>query len=421
MKHEYDVIVAGGGLAGVTAACAASREGANVLLTEKYGYLGGSAVSALVNPFMRYHTETKPVNNGGLFEEVLHRLASMGGLPTSSMFNDNILMIALDQMLADYGVRSLFHAQVYDVKKTVTRIDALHALGMSGERLTFSAGAFVDATGDAELSHFSGIDSAVGREEDGLCQPMTTCFRIGGVDFDALEEAAKAHGYRWGGLYRNALYQQAQKEGGIANPREDVLSFRYVMPGVEHMNSTRVVGRSSLNSESYSEGEIEGRRQVFELFSFLKNEVPGYQNAVLLHVATQLGVRESRRILGEYTLTQQDLLSCAHFEDSIARGCYEVDIHNPAGGGTVHMNLPKDSYYTIPMRCLWSRKAENVVVAGRPISSDHVAHSAIRVLPICASIGEGAGILARLAANASCNKVDARDVRALLSKHNGLY
>lgn len=423
MKKYYNVVVAGAGLAGVAAAVAAAGRGKRVLLIEQYGFAGGSAVSALVNPFMRYKTRDKAVNNAGLFGEILRRLSDMGGFhQNGETFNECVLEILLDRMLDENGVDVLFHTRLVSALRDGGRIVSVDAVGMSGQCMTFTASVFVDATGDAELTHLAGAPYAVGREEDGLCQPMTTNFRLGNVDFEALGRAAKENGFQGWGAYRNHLFAQAQQRGELSNPRENILSFPTMLDGAEHFNSTRVIGRSSLDSESYSAAETEGRRQVWELYTFLKSSVPGYQNAVLLALPAQIGVRESRRLIGEYTLTKDDVLSCVHFEDSIARGCYAIDIHNPSGTGTVRLPQPEDDYYTIPLRCLWTREVDNLVVAGRPISSDHTAHSAIRVLPICTCVGEAAGTLAAYVVETGrCAGVKHTDVQSALASHGACY
>ena len=412
---NYDIIVCGGGLAGVTAALAARREGKDVLLIERYGFLGGHATNALVNPFMGYyeeHPEGWPklgkIANSGLFLEIINMLREYGGLGENfHTFDEEVMKYILQIMLRCAGVKVLLHTFLADVKKDGDTVMSIVCATKAG-LLEFSSKCFVDATGDADISRFARAEVEIGREEDGLCQPMTLCFRLANIDpnFDRNEMQEK--------------YLAAKKRGEIKNPRENILEFATMLPTVQHFNTTRVLGKSPMDIESFTDGEFEGREQVFEMRDFLRREVRGFENAHLIMTAPQLGTRESTRIVGDYVLSVDDLVSTVKFDDSIARGTYPVDIHNPAGTGTDFREMPKLDYYTIPYRSLTPVNLTNVIVAGRPISASHGAHSAIRVMPICASIGEGAGIAAALF-DENFHKVDAKAIQNVLTKNNGLY
>lgn len=419
----YDVIVLGGGLSGVLAAVSAAREGKKTLILEKYGFLGGTAVMALVNPFMHYRTQGVAVNNAGLFEQLLERLAAMGGLHANQVvFNEQLLSIVLDDMVREAGVELLLHTQLAYVQRTGERITKITALGLSGEMMTLEAAVYVDATGDAELAALSGLDMAVGRDEKQACQPMTMCLRIGNVDEARCAAAAKEAGLTGYNALLDALFVQAKARGEVTIPRENVLAFSHMTPGVIHFNTTRVLGIKPFTSKEMTLAEIEGRRQAYEFYCFLRKRVPGFENCTLLQLPAQIGVRESRRLRGAYVLTCADVDGCAKFEDSIARACYGVDIHNPVGEGTERRLMAKGTYHTIPMRCLYCKELSNLVVTGRPISTDHAAYSAIRIMPICASLGEAAGILAALGAKTQDVRcVPAGQVQALLTAHGAVY
>lgn len=177
----------------------------------------------------------------------------------------------------------------------------------------YAARYFIDCTGDGDLAVLAGYPYYLGREKDRLCQPMTLCFRVAGVDMKAFEKSCDT-----------------------INPRENVLVFRHIVDGVLHFNSTRIIRKNPVSGEEKTQAELEAREQVFELFHFLKENIDGFQNSQLLSTAMEIGVRESRMIEGEYVLTQEDLMACTKFEDGVVCCNYDIDIHNPEGSGTSH-------------------------------------------------------------------------------------
>ncbi len=419
MQDRYDMIVAGGGMAGVAAAVAAARRGASVLLIEQYGSLGGMATAGLVNPFMPYYLNrggddwdlSHPINQG-FFQEVLDGLKELGGLHENTWtFHEEILKIVLDRMTKQYGITVLFHTFVKGTARTGSKVESVTVVNKSGEH-TYAASYFVDATGDADLSVLAGCDYEIGREPDHGCQPMSLCFRLANVDLDRYDEKSAT-----------ALYQEFRAKGLLKNPREDILTFPNMLPGVLHFNTTRIVQKSAVNAEDLTAAEMEAREQMYEMYRFLKDNIPGFEKCELLMSAPQVGVRESRRIVGEYVITSEDILSARKFPDSVARGDYPIDIHNPQGTGTEMHHIPTNDYYTIPYRSLLPKGVDNLIVAGRPISATHEAHSAYRVMPITTCIGEGAGSAVSIALRSGCalREVAAADIHALLDETGGLY
>ena len=298
---KYDVIVVGGGFAGTAAAVSAAREGAKVLLLEKSGFLGGAAGNCYVNPFMGYTTKIDgktTLLSDGIFTEILDRLEKKGGLmPNRVTFSEEVLKLVFDEMTEESGVDVLFHAYLLRAERDCDRIKSVTIMGKGGE-MTFEADYFIDATGDADLTACAGAPYRIGREDDNLCQPMTLCFRMSGVDVDlAFKNTEKI----------NALYRKFREDGKIKNPREDVLKFKYVADGVLHLNSTRIVKRSPFDLYDLSFAEREARRQMFELYTFLKENCEGFENSTLLSSAPEIGVRESRMIDGEYLLARFSL------------------------------------------------------------------------------------------------------------------
>lgn len=422
-RHDFDVIVAGGGLSGAAAAVAAAREGLSVLLLEQYGFLGGMATAGLVNPFMPYTTWVAKWQynwdekvNQGIFGSIINSLSELGGLHKNNRtFNEELLKLILDRMMKKFNIKVLFHSFVSGAKVQDNKLLSVSVTNKSGIKEYF-AKYFVDATGDADLSALSGCEYNVGRNEDGQCQPMTLCFRLANVDstqFDLGKSRAEI----------NKLYSEFKEKGLIKNPRENVLMFEHMVESVVHFNSTRITGKMPMDAEELSEAEVLAREQVYELYRFMKENIPGFQNSQLLMSGCQIGVRESRRIVGEVTITEDDLLNARKFHDSIARGTYPVDIHNPSGSGTVLKDIPYGDYYTIPYRALVPKGIDNLIVAGRPISSTHEAHSAYRIMPICTCIGEGAGTAASIAVkeNIPFREVDYKKIQSLLSKYGALY
>ena len=412
MKNKYDLIVVGGGFAGVSAAMEAGRKGLQVLLIDKYNCLGGAAANCLILPFMNYWTkdpvtEEKKLLIGDLFNEIIDEMKKLGGLHENrKIFDEEILKLVLNRMCTRYGVELLFNTTVTDVSKRDGKILSVTAWGKS-RKLELFADYFVDATGDAELSVMAGCGYRLGREEDGLCQPMTLCFRVGGIDMELFRANRKLI---------NPLYRQFQQEGRIKNPREDVLLFLTMHDGVIHFNTTRVVKHDPTDPADVTKAELTAREQVFEMHGFLKENIPGFENSYVLSTALQIGIRESRMVEGEYVLTQEDLKSLARFEDAIAVANYDIDIHNPEGAGTSHYYFGAGEWYQIPYRCLLPKNCTNLLVAGRCISSTHEAQASYRIMPFCAELGQAAGAAVSVAVknNTTLRGVDIKELQSIL-------
>jgi hypothetical protein len=404
VAHEAEVIVIGGGPAGICAAVAAAEEGADTLLVERYGFLGGMATAGLVNPFMPYWAGAEQVN-AGAFQRMIGWFEKLGGwsarLESPSSFDPEIAKLALDSMVQEAGVRLLLHSLLVGAATEGGSVRQAVCAGKSGLQ-GLRGKVFVDASGDADLAARAGAEFELGRPEDGFCQPMTMNFRMAGADEARMPDRDTI----------TALYLAARGRGEIHNPRENCLWFFTTRPGEIHFNTTRVVKLDATCSEDLTAAELEARRQVREMVDFLTAHVPGFEHAHLSALPAQIGVRESRRVLGDYVLTADDVLSARKFPDGIARGCYPVDIHNPAGTGTVIRELPPGEAYDIPYRCLCPLGFDNLLVAGRPISSDHAAHSSHRVMPIAACNGEAAGVAAAMCARGG-HDIRAVDVQAL--------
>lgn len=412
----YDVIVAGGGPSGIAAAIAASRQGARTLLIERYGFLGGAATAMMVNPWMSYWADSKTGDQVqvifGVLQELIEGMTKRGayGHPKEkTAFDPETLKVVAEELCIGAGVQLLYHSflggvQVDEATREITSVTVANKAGMT----TFKAKFYVDATGDADLSALAGAVVEKGRSVDSLMQPMTLSFRMAGVDIERMPDKNII----------NEAFRQAKARGEINCPREDILWFHTTQPNVLHFNSTRVILKDGTNPWELTQAEIEGRRQVHELVRFLKTKIAGFESAYLQGTAPQIGVRESRRVMSDYVLTANDLLSGKRFDDCIARGSYPVDIHNPNGEGTLIQRLPLGQWYEIPFRCLLPKGVRNLIVGGRPISATHEAHSAIRIQPIAIAVGQAAGTAAGLCANRGIrpNEISSDDLKRVLTQ-----
>ena len=411
---KYDLAVIGGGFAGVAAAIAAARAGAKVLIVEKSNCLGGAAVNCLVNPFMPYWTEMggKRVDlSAGIFLEIHRRLEERHAMCQESFLEEELKYI-LNEMVIDANIDLLFHAYIFKASKTSEHITSVTVATKSGEA-QIEADYFIDASGDAQLAYLANCPTVLGRESDHLCQPMTLCFRVGNVDVDKFLASREK---------LRIAHRQSLEAGELSNPRENILVFGTPIKNVLHFNTTRVIKKNPTFPEEVTEAEISARRQVYEIYDFMKKHADGLENSFLMMTAAEIGVRESRMIVGDYVLTEQDCKNCVKFEDAIAACNYDIDIHNPEGTGTSHYYFKPGEYYTIPYRSLIPKNASNMLVAGRCISSDHGAQASYRIMPVVCCIGEAAGSAIGLAVKNNCSvrEINVKELQCLL-KNNCAY
>lgn len=409
---KYDLCIVGGGLTGVAAAVTAARRGLSALLVERSGCLGGAMSNCLVYPFMQYRTNTE---NGekllvdGIFTEMREKSKTVKGFGTTYKFDTEDFKFALDDMVCEAGVDVLFHATLFEVVKNGRNIEKIRLAVKSGV-MEIEADFFIDASGDGDLFAFAGCEYQLGREADGLCQPMTTCFRMTNVDVDKyLEDKPRLQ----------ELYKQEKAAGNIKNPREDLLIFLTPTENALHFNTTRIVKHDPTDPIAVSKAEVIARAQIREMVEFLKENSEAFKNASISDIAADIGVRESRKLVGEHVLTVEELKACTKFEDAIALGNYDVDIHNPEGAGTSHYMFAPGEYYTIPYRSLLPKELDNLLVAGRCLSATHEAQASVRIMPICAAMGEAAGVALAVAKSTGKNThtVDIATVRDELKKN----
>ena len=418
-----DVLVVGGGPAGLGAALGAAQAGADTVLVERYGFLGGNATVALVMPWMSFYTQKGSVADtintslmpndhppgeavvGGALATILDRLyANHGGIRPSIdtgftvPFDPEILKFTLQQVLDAAGVRVLLHAFASGVMGDKTDPRGVIFETKSGP-VVIEAATIVDCTGDGDIAAAAGCDYAVGREEDGLTQPMTLMFRLARFKRPEFIEYVRQNPTQWRGVHGLwDLVAKASALGELELPREDILFFATTQQGEVALNCTRVTGVLGTSVWDLTRAEWESHYQMQEIARFMREYVPGFSDSYICQSGVAAGVRETRRVVGEYTMTVDDVLGARKFDDAVARGTYPVDIHNPKGKGTVLRRVKPGEWYEIPMRCLIPQGAEHLLVAGRCISGTHEAHSSYRVTPTCMATGQAAGVCGALAA-----------------------
>lgn len=418
--HSYDVLVAGGGVAGVAAAVSAARQGARTLLVERYGFLGGLATAGLVNPFMSSHTSTGEPLVGGFFREMCARMKDMGGL-FGRAFDPEAMKYAAQEMVLEAGGQLLYHTWITDVRKRGAEVIGVDAVTKSGTE-HIAAKVIVDATGDGDLAAMAGAPFEMGNPQHGLTQAMTLMFTVGGVELRPALEYALRHPDQMrfpkpatpedvdrmlqgavgvAGFYKEV--DEARDKGEFPVPQEMVFFIAMPTPGQVVVNTTHIGGLDGTDSWDLTKAEIEGRRQAMSLMDFFKKYVPGFEKSYLIQTAPQMGIRETRRIIGEHVFNVDDVAQGRKYEDVVMRSAYAVDIHSPVGRGYVRKDDGKPGigpargdWYEVPYRCLVPLGVDQLLVAGRCISSTHEGQAAMRIMPNCMALGQAAGTAAAL-------------------------
>jgi hypothetical protein len=401
---EYEVIVLGGGPAGIASAAAAGRAGRSTILVERYGFLGGAGTAAGLANFCGLHAKVRGEHRQvvhGVCDDLLERIERLGGLAKPhSLFQDRILAqaydisaykLAADEMLLAAEVKLLFHAfAVGMTKESMNSLEALIVETKSG-RAAILGKVFIDCSGDGDLAAWGGAPFEVGDGHGNMLYP-STMYRIGGVD------AAKA-GNAWESIPR--LMEEAEARTGRRFPRKKPIVRPQPNPAEWRANLTQIRNPdgsavSGIDAEQLAFGEVEGRRQVRDTFQFIRDSAPGFERAYIAEVAPQIGIRETRRVRGEYLLSEDDVLDCAQFGDAIGVNGWPVERHVAGDVEFVFQRNPA-GVNQLPYRMILPLKVDNLLVAGRCASMTHGGQSAARVSGACFAMGQAAGTAAHLA------------------------
>lgn len=415
---DVDVVVAGGGSAGWAAATAAARLGARTMLVEQYGFLGGmmtaGGVGCICGPYTCAPNSTRRQIVFGLCGEFMRRLEDRGaGFKHLHRFqvDHHQAKVVLDEMILAAGVRPLYHTFVVDALISRGTIRGIVIENKAG-RQAILAKVVVDATGDGDVAMRAGAQFEKG-DADGRLQSPTYIFDMGGVD---VERATAAIGSVRG------LLEAAVQTDGWDLPRLSGSYSPLPQPGTVHANMTRVYLVDATDPESLTRGDIEGRRIAVRYAEFLRARVPGFERAYLAALAPQIGIRETRRIVGEYVLTREDVLGARAFEDGICRAAWPIELHDPDGPETTRLHLDGDATYQIPFRCLIPVGVEQLLVAGRCLSSTREGNGSARVMAYCMAMGEAAGTAAAMtvATGGTVRLTDSRVLRFELEHHGAV-
>jgi hypothetical protein len=412
-KQNYDVVVVGSGPGGLTAAVAAAKRGLKTALIEQNGIVGGNLQIGLNIHGFEDMNGKRVV--GGSSWELIQRCIDRGGsvgtvrLEGAHMYSTTpvdmgILQACALEMIEESGVDLWLHTMATGVKRDRNRMTEVTTWSKSGEIL-FAAPVFIDATGDADLAYRAGAETVQGREADGSMQPMSLVITMAPVDIQLLVEELNEGGfgkavkpgceeedYIWFALDFKG-WREEVADLGIRLGKAGVFWGNSIHPQIVNLNVVKVVGRNGADTRELSDSESSARIAAVKFSSFLQSKVPGFSKAYLVRMAPYMGVRETKRIVGRYVLTKEDVLSGAIPKDTIALGGYPIDVHDPVDGIAEFARL-ETGRYGIPYRSLLTKAIDNLLVSGRAISASHEAVGATRVMGTCLAIGEACGYAA---------------------------
>ena len=455
MSFEHDVIVVGGGSAGAVAAIAASRNGANTLLVERYGFLGGAITGQYITALKSFFNTRGEQIVGGIPQEVVDRVIELGGSPghvrdrlwgscgSQTPLDPSVLKYVLDEAAVKAGVNLLFHSIVTDAVVKGNIIKGVVVENKSGKQLMMGK-IIIDATGDGDVAAGAGAPYEKG-EKDGRMMQVSLFIRMGNVqkekmiryikenpDEFMIREDPSLNMTKNDIISRLADFSEAPEVGGFFSmvrtavergemhpfsPRRGVNIQISPIKDEVYVYGTNMVGIDGTDARDLSRAEVALREQVFTLVDFMKKYIPGFESAHLIDMAPQVGVRETRRILGEYVLTAEDVIEGRKFDDVIAKGSNPVDIHSKDDPTKViHRFVKGGGSYDVPYRCLVPRKVDNLLVAGRCISATHEGMASARTAVTCMAEGQAAGTAAALCATEGIEprRLDVKKLQGLL-------
>jgi FAD dependent oxidoreductase len=421
VNDRYDVVVVGAGSAGSSAAITAARLGARTLLVDRLPFLGGTS-TAVLDTFYAFFTPGAQARRvvGGIGWEVVRRLKGMGmaferpntyGAGTGVTYDQEVLKVLWEQLAEEAGVEMLLHTWATGVEQRDGQLTGIRMWNKGGASRV-AARALIDASGDADLCAMAGVSYDDARTTPNL-QSLATIFRVANVDVEKAAAVPKTE--LW------AMMRGAAASGGYRLPRLEGSWHRTPHPGVVTVHMTRIPNVDATDPEQLTHAEIEGRRQVREYHRFLRDKVTGFEESVLVATSPAIGVRESRRVIGDYRLTRDDVLNACRFDDEIALCGAPIEDH-AAGPDTRWTYVPQSGVYGIPYRCLLPQGVEGMLVAGRCFSATHDAHASARSMATCMAMGEAAGTAAALtaASGGTPRKVNVDALRERLRERGAL-
>ena len=393
VMHETEVLVVGGGPAGVAAAFASARMGAKTLIVEQFNCLGGVATAGghgCMCLYSEWNTNVRVV--GGIPWEIVRRVGDAGyGTYDNRLTHFQVegLKLILDRMAEECSCGVLYYTLFADTVVEDGTVVGAVVQNKTG-RQVIRASRIIDCTGDGDVAAAAGVPYEQGDEDTGLCQPVTLMFTVAGVDWERALEARKDD---W---KLEATFKRAQDAGDMRPFQSQSMGWWHndTQPGYVGMNFTHVNYIDSTRAEDLTAATIEGRRQAFESIDVYRKYVPGFENCYMVSTPNTIGLRESRRITGDYVLTRDDVINAASFDDTIGYASFFIDIHNTDGPGMDPRTWrpdTKDFKYDMPYRMLLPKGVEGLTVAGRCASCDHSAQGSIRVMPQCGVMGQAAG------------------------------
>ncbi|THF73210.1 FAD-dependent oxidoreductase [Cohnella fermenti] len=418
VSHLADVVVVGGGPAGIAAAIAAARNGSSTLLIEQRGYMGGMGTAALVPAFCPFTDGEKPVIRGiGL--ELLEIMKREAGESYYDRFKQQLDWVPIDvetlkriydREVLGSGAHILFHTMVEQVLLKDDAIEGIVIVNKSG-RTVVKAKLYIDATGDADLAALAGVPFQP-KDDNGELQPGTMCYVVAGADKARFEKFLEETGEQ---RHLENIVSKAQQQGDLPAGRKRISGMAWITETVVGFNFGHLFGIDGTNTSDLTQAAIEGRQLIQTQIRFLRNYIPGFENIHLVHSGDQVGIRETRRILGDYTLVVDDYISARTFSDDVARNSYFIDIHLANAQSTMTIkHLPKGYSHGVPYRCMLPQGKSNLIIAGRSVSSDRPVQGSLRVMPNCFAMGQAAGTAASIAAELD---IGFRDVKIQELQH----
>jgi hypothetical protein len=424
---RFDVVVVGAGVAGISAAIASARNGMKTLLVERDGCAGGTATTGLMVVFMGVNFDLVKGNCLELISRLEKNKAAMIGPNTP--FDPEELKFLAEEWLGEHKVEMLYHALFSDVICCGSILKGI-VVDLKEGRRAILAEMVIDASGDGDVAAAAG---ALFEKRD-RTQPLTSIFRVDHVDTARVIEFIQAHPQQFfnlpgqqtwkidndppfftiGGLFD--LIKAARRKGELYLPHDSIWFGPLPRKGEYYINATRIGGLDGTLSRDLTKAELDVRKQARSVVAFLRKYVPGFEETQLVDTAARIGVRETRRITGEYTLLREDLVNGREFDDAIAVYDFPMDVHGPEGKEESHGWTLVKTPFDIPYRVLVPKGVENLLTSGRCISVDHNAHGSTRAMPCCMATGEAAGVAAALAVKEKCSirKVDISLLRKTL-------